>query len=187
MSWSTTWPSSAAARRACRPRSASSNCGPSSRSAFSRKARRSARIRCRARCMEPGPLDALLPAWRNAPLPIRVPVTRDEFRVLGAKGSRRVPWLPRTLHNEGNFIISLGGLNQWLASQAEAARGRRVRGFRRRAAAVRRRRLGRPACRSATWACSTTAAAALTTRPGPKCTRGSPSSPKAAAAASPSC
>jgi electron-transferring-flavoprotein dehydrogenase len=46
-------------------------------------------------------------------------VTRDEFRVLGRKGSRRVPWLPPYLHNQGNFIVSLGGLNQWLATQAE--------------------------------------------------------------------
>jgi electron-transferring-flavoprotein dehydrogenase len=69
--------------------------------------------------MEPGPLDALLPEWRNAPLPIRVPVVRDEFRLLGVKGSRRLPWLPPSLHNAGNFIISLGGLNQWLAVQAE--------------------------------------------------------------------
>jgi electron-transferring-flavoprotein dehydrogenase len=69
--------------------------------------------------MEPGPLDKLLPEWRTAPLPIRVPVTRDEFLLLGTKRSRRVPWLPRSLHNQGNFIISLGGLNQWLAAQAE--------------------------------------------------------------------
>jgi electron-transferring-flavoprotein dehydrogenase len=69
--------------------------------------------------MEPGPLDALLPDWRHAPLPIRVPVVRDEFRLLGAKGSRRLPWLPPSLHNAGNFIVSLGGLNQWLAVQAE--------------------------------------------------------------------
>ena len=69
--------------------------------------------------MEPGPLDALLPEWRTAPLPIRVPVTRDEFRVLSTSGSRRMPWLPPPLHNQGNFIISLGGLNQWMATQAE--------------------------------------------------------------------
>jgi electron-transferring-flavoprotein dehydrogenase len=69
--------------------------------------------------MEPGPLDSLLPEWRSAPLPIRVPVTRDEFRLLGKDGGRRLPWLPRSLHNQGNFIISLGGLNQWLAAQAE--------------------------------------------------------------------
>ena len=69
--------------------------------------------------MEPGPLDALLPEWRSAPLPIRVPVTRDEFRLLGKNGARRVPWIPPSLHNEGNFIISLGGLAGWLGGQAE--------------------------------------------------------------------
>ena len=44
---------------------------------------------CRARCIEPGPLDALLPEWRNAPLPISVPVTRDEFRWLGRRSARK--------------------------------------------------------------------------------------------------
>src|SRR4051812_48921154 len=70
--------------------------------------------------LEPGPLDALLPAWRTAPLPIRVAVTRDEMRWFGRKSSSRVPWLPRYLHNEGNFIVSLGGLVAWMATQAEA-------------------------------------------------------------------
>jgi electron-transferring-flavoprotein dehydrogenase len=69
--------------------------------------------------IEPGPLDALLPAWRSAPLPIRLPVTRDEFRWLGRKSSTRVPWMPQYLHNNGNFIISLGGLVGWMATQAE--------------------------------------------------------------------
>jgi electron-transferring-flavoprotein dehydrogenase len=69
--------------------------------------------------LEPGPLDALLPAWRSAPLPIRLPVTRDEFRWLGRKSSTRLPWMPQYLHNTGNFIISLGGLVGWMATQAE--------------------------------------------------------------------
>jgi electron-transferring-flavoprotein dehydrogenase len=69
--------------------------------------------------LEPGPLDALLPEWRQAPLPIRVPVTRDEFLWLGQKSARRVPWIPQYLHNEGNVIISLGGLVAWLGTQAE--------------------------------------------------------------------
>src|SRR6186713_1169299 len=60
--------------------------------------------------MEPGPLDALLPAWRTAPIPIKVAVTRDEFRWFGRKSASKVPWIPSFLHNEGNFIISLGGL-----------------------------------------------------------------------------
>src|SRR4051812_14819717 len=67
--------------------------------------------------MEPGPLDALLPAWRTAPLPIKVPVTRDEFLWLGRASARKVPWTPSYLHNEGNFIVSLGGLVAWMATQ----------------------------------------------------------------------
>jgi electron-transferring-flavoprotein dehydrogenase len=70
--------------------------------------------------LEPGPLDALLPEWRTAPLPIRVPVVRDEFLWLGQKSARRVPWTPQYLHNEGNVIVSLGGLVAWMGTQAEA-------------------------------------------------------------------
>jgi electron-transferring-flavoprotein dehydrogenase len=69
--------------------------------------------------MEPGPLDALLPEWRQAPLPIRVPVVRDEFHWLSRKGATKMPWIPSYLHNDGNFIVSLGGLVQWMATQAE--------------------------------------------------------------------
>ena len=70
--------------------------------------------------LEPGPLDALLPEWRQAALPVCVPVTRDEFHWLGRKSSWKVPWIPGYLHNQGNFIISLGGLVQWMGAQAEA-------------------------------------------------------------------
>ncbi len=70
--------------------------------------------------LEPGPLDALLPEWRGAPLPIKVPVTRDEFLWLGRRSTRRIPWFPSYLHNDGNFIVSLGGLVGWMAGQAEA-------------------------------------------------------------------
>ncbi|HPF27016.1 MAG TPA: electron transfer flavoprotein-ubiquinone oxidoreductase [Steroidobacteraceae bacterium] len=69
--------------------------------------------------MEPGPLDELLPAWRQADLPICVPAKRDEFRLLNRTGSYKLPYIPPSLHNKGNFIISLGGLNIWLAQQAE--------------------------------------------------------------------
>jgi electron-transferring-flavoprotein dehydrogenase len=70
--------------------------------------------------LEPGPLDSLLPEWRNASLPNCVAVTRDEFRILGRNGSRGVPWIPQYLHNDGNFILSLGGLVAWMGTQAEA-------------------------------------------------------------------
>ncbi|HEX9140182.1 MAG TPA: NAD(P)/FAD-dependent oxidoreductase, partial [Steroidobacteraceae bacterium] len=68
--------------------------------------------------LEPGPLDALCPAWRQATLPVCVAASRDEMRLLTRKGSIRLP-LPPQLHNAGNLIISLGGLAPWLATQAE--------------------------------------------------------------------
>jgi electron-transferring-flavoprotein dehydrogenase len=69
--------------------------------------------------MEPGPLDALLPQWRQSPPAICVPAKRDEFRFLTRTGSMALPTPPQ-LHNHGNFIISLGQLTPWMAQQAEA-------------------------------------------------------------------
>jgi len=69
--------------------------------------------------MEPGPLDSLLPQWRESPPGICVPAKRDEFRLLTPKRAFALP-LPPQLHNHGNFIISLGLLTPWLAQQAEA-------------------------------------------------------------------
>lgn len=70
--------------------------------------------------IEPGPLDALAPEWRQSPPGICVPAVRDEFRLLTRRGSLRLP-LPPQLHNRGNFIVSLGLLTPWLAQKAESA------------------------------------------------------------------
>jgi len=69
--------------------------------------------------MEPGPLDALLPDWRKTPPAICVPAKRDEFRFLTEKRSIKFVTPPQ-MHNEGNFILSLGLLMPYLAQQAEA-------------------------------------------------------------------
>jgi electron-transferring-flavoprotein dehydrogenase len=71
--------------------------------------------------IEPGPLDALVPHWRQAQLPICVPAKRDEFRLFTRTSSFKLPYIPPSLHNAGNFIISLGGLTPWLAQEAERA------------------------------------------------------------------
>ena len=68
--------------------------------------------------MEPGPLDALLPEWRQSPPGVCTAAKRDELRFLMRKGSLSLP-LPPQLHNHGNFIISLGLLTPWLAQKAE--------------------------------------------------------------------
>ncbi|WP_342316965.1 electron transfer flavoprotein-ubiquinone oxidoreductase [Lysobacter sp. FW306-1B-D06B] len=69
--------------------------------------------------IEPAPLDALLPGWRDNPPPICVPAKHDEFWLLTHKGHHRLP-IPPGMHNHGNFIVSLGAMCAWLAPQAEA-------------------------------------------------------------------
>jgi len=70
--------------------------------------------------IEPGPLDALLPGWRDAPPPICVPAREDEFWHLSKTGARKFPLVPPGMNNHGNFIVSLGAMCAWLAPQAEA-------------------------------------------------------------------
>ncbi|MEJ1098101.1 MULTISPECIES: electron transfer flavoprotein-ubiquinone oxidoreductase [unclassified Pseudoxanthomonas] len=70
--------------------------------------------------IEPGPLDALLPNWRDNPPPICVPATEDELWFLNKTGGRKFPILPPGMRNHGNFIVSLGAMCAWMAPQAEA-------------------------------------------------------------------
>lgn len=69
--------------------------------------------------LEPGPLDALVPGWRETPPEICVPATRDEFWYLTRTGGMRLPTPPQ-MHNRGNLIVSLGQLAPILAARAEA-------------------------------------------------------------------
>ena len=72
---------------------------------------------------EPTALNELFPDWAERGAPVKTAVTRDLIHFLRSDSkSRRVPGLfvPRPMHNRGNYIISLGRLCQWLAEQAEA-------------------------------------------------------------------
>jgi len=73
---------------------------------------------------EPTGLDELYPDWKERGAPVTVGVSGDDVHYLtsGSK-SIRVPgmFIPSPMHNEGNYIISLGKLCQWLGDQAEAA------------------------------------------------------------------
>ena len=72
--------------------------------------------------LDPSGLDALLPDWRDRGAPVDVPVTRDDFYVLGEGGQIRVPnWtMPPLMNNHGNYIVSMGNVCRWLSEQAEA-------------------------------------------------------------------
>lgn len=72
--------------------------------------------------LDPAPLDALLPEWRDADIPLRTPVTGERFDMLGPAGAMRIPnfLLPPLMRNHGGFIVSLGNVCRWMAEQAEA-------------------------------------------------------------------
>ncbi len=72
--------------------------------------------------MEPRAMDELFPDWKEMGAPLNTPVTSEKFLLLGKEKSVSVPiWmLPGQLHNDGNYIISLGNVCRWLGEQAEA-------------------------------------------------------------------
>jgi len=70
---------------------------------------------------EPSALEELFPDWKERGAPLNAPVTGDDIYYLpNGKSSFKFPdfIVPRTMHNHGNFIISLGSLCRWLAQQA---------------------------------------------------------------------
>ena len=71
---------------------------------------------------EPRALNELFPDWQALGAPLNTPVKRDDIYLLkDAERARKVPdaFVPKTMHNEGNYIISLGNLCRWLGQQAE--------------------------------------------------------------------
>lgn len=73
--------------------------------------------------IEPRALSELFPDWRERGAPLNTPVTRDEvFFYRNQTKSIKVPnfTIPRTMHNHGNYIVSLGKVVRWLGEQAEA-------------------------------------------------------------------
>lgn len=72
---------------------------------------------------EPRALNELFPDWKERGAPLNTPVVRDEIYLFqDAEKAKKIPnsFVPQTMHNEGNYIISLGNVCRWLAEQAEA-------------------------------------------------------------------
>jgi electron-transferring-flavoprotein dehydrogenase len=72
--------------------------------------------------MDPRAMTELFPDWKARGAPLHQAVSADEVLFLNAKSARKVPdaLVPACLHNDGNYIISLGAVCKWLAEQAEA-------------------------------------------------------------------
>lgn len=67
-------------------------------------------------------LDELFPDWKGMGAPLNTPVTEDQiFMLRNEEASIKVPniLVPKTMHNHGNYIVSLGNLCRWLGEQAE--------------------------------------------------------------------
>ncbi|WP_375146191.1 electron transfer flavoprotein-ubiquinone oxidoreductase [Vibrio parahaemolyticus] len=67
-------------------------------------------------------LDELFPDWKEKDAPLNTKVNQDKTYYLSNElnGHELPTWaVPNTLHNDGNYIISLGNLCRWMASQAE--------------------------------------------------------------------
>jgi electron-transferring-flavoprotein dehydrogenase len=73
--------------------------------------------------IDPIGLDRLLPEWRtDEDAPIKTKVTDDRFYWLSATGSIRLPnfMMPPLMSNHDNYIVSLGNVCRWLATEAES-------------------------------------------------------------------
>ena len=69
--------------------------------------------------LEPRSLEELFPDWKDRGAPLYTPAREDRFFYLTKGGGVRLPTPPQ-MHNDGNYIISLGNLCRWLGEQAEA-------------------------------------------------------------------
>ena len=81
---------------------------------------------------QPKALNELLPDWKEAEVikisiiilkaPLTTPVEEDKFTILFEKSHFNIPYalLPKSVHNKGNYIISLGNLCEWMGEKAEA-------------------------------------------------------------------
>ncbi|TVP13813.1 electron transfer flavoprotein-ubiquinone oxidoreductase [Shewanella sp. KCT] len=72
---------------------------------------------------EPKVLEELFGDWKEQGAPLHTAVTHDELFMLSSdSASRAMPnaFIPKTMHNDGNYIISVGNLARWLAERAEA-------------------------------------------------------------------
>jgi len=71
---------------------------------------------------EPRTLNELFPDWQEKGAPLTTKVTGDDIYLLNSENNGiKLPGfsVPKTMHNEGNYIASMGNMCRWLAEQAE--------------------------------------------------------------------
>ncbi len=68
--------------------------------------------------LEPRALLELFPEIDPSLIPLATPVTEDRFLFLTKTKAYKLPTPPQ-MHNEGNYVVSLGNVVRWLGQQAE--------------------------------------------------------------------
>jgi electron-transferring-flavoprotein dehydrogenase len=71
---------------------------------------------------EPRALNELIPDWQEKNAPLITAVDQDEvYFFTKADKAFKIPdlFVPKPMHNKGNYIVSLGNVCRWLAEQAE--------------------------------------------------------------------
>ena len=72
--------------------------------------------------LQPTALHELFPGWEDlSDCPVKVKVKDENLKYLTATKSIKIPniFIPPVMHNNGNFIISLGNFCKWMATEAE--------------------------------------------------------------------
>ncbi len=71
--------------------------------------------------VDPIALTELIPDWKQKKAPVSNAVVDDQFLWLTESGNFKIPnlLLPPLMNNHGNYIVSLGKLCRWLATEAE--------------------------------------------------------------------
>lgn len=72
--------------------------------------------------LEPTAMNELFPDWKDQGAPIKTQVKGDDVYYLTSeqKGIKTPNFLiPKPMHNEGNYIVSMANVSRWLAEKAE--------------------------------------------------------------------
>jgi len=72
--------------------------------------------------LEPRAMNELFPNWKEDGAPLNTPVAGDEvYFLLSPTAAAKAPhWaIPKPMHNDGNYVVSLGNVVRWLAAKAE--------------------------------------------------------------------
>ncbi len=72
--------------------------------------------------IEPKAINELFPNWKEMGAPLNTAVTEDDMYLFTKEdGALKIPslFVPKPMHNDGNYVASLGNLTRWLGEQAE--------------------------------------------------------------------